>query len=254
MISFRQTCTALGLIGGVLLCGCFPVGSGQSGEEKEPHFQAGRARVNARDYPGAIEAFEKALEVDPHSAAAHFELGCLFEDKDPDPAAAIYHYEQYLKLRSNAENAEIIKQHILRLKQDLAKAVLPLPATPAVQHELDQLADENRRLRDEVEKWRAYYAHRGPAPLNPPDSPALSGRTSSAGGRQAASGGGDQRNPGTTVSPGSASSGTHTVRAGETPVAIAKKYGVKLEALMAANPGLNPKRLQIGQTLNIPAP
>jgi LysM repeat protein len=31
-------------------------------------------------------------------------------------------------------------------------------------------------------------------------------------------------------------------------------YGVKLEALMAANPKVEPRRLQVGQTLNIPAP
>jgi LysM repeat protein len=35
---------------------------------------------------------------------------------------------------------------------------------------------------------------------------------------------------------------------------IAKKYGVKVDALMAANPGVEPRRLKIGQTLNIPSP
>lgn len=35
---------------------------------------------------------------------------------------------------------------------------------------------------------------------------------------------------------------------------IARKYGVKVEALMAANPGLDPRRLRVGQTLAIPAP
>jgi LysM repeat protein len=44
------------------------------------------------------------------------------------------------------------------------------------------------------------------------------------------------------------------VQSGETPSSIARKYGIKLETLMAANPGLNPTRLRIGQTLNIPSP
>jgi LysM repeat protein len=44
------------------------------------------------------------------------------------------------------------------------------------------------------------------------------------------------------------------VQAGESPYSIARKYGVKLEALMAANPGLEPTRMPIGRTLNIPAP
>jgi LysM repeat protein len=35
---------------------------------------------------------------------------------------------------------------------------------------------------------------------------------------------------------------------------IARQYGVKLEALMAANPGLDARRLRIGQALTIPVP
>jgi LysM repeat protein len=35
---------------------------------------------------------------------------------------------------------------------------------------------------------------------------------------------------------------------------IARRYGVKLDALMAANPKLDPRRLQIGQAVIIPAP
>ena len=248
MISFRLIRSPLALICAATLCGCVPAGPGQSDQENEAHFKAGRARVNSMDYAGAIEAFEKALEANPRSAAAHFELGWLFADKDPDPASAIYHYEQYLKLRPDAENAETIKQHIFRLKQDLAKAVLPLPSTPGVQRELEQLAEDNRRLRDEVEKWRAYYANRGVAATNPP-------AVATPGGRALSPAGGDQRTPTPTGRTGSgAAARTHKVQAGETLTAIAKRYGVKLEALMAANPGLNPKRLQVNQSLNIPAP
>jgi len=42
------------------------------------------------------------------------------------------------------------------------------------------------------------------------------------------------------------------VAAGETPAAIARKYGVTLTSLLAANPGLNPKKMRVGQTLNLP--
>jgi LysM repeat protein len=47
---------------------------------------------------------------------------------------------------------------------------------------------------------------------------------------------------------------THKVQAGETPSSIAKRYGVKLDTLMAANPGLNPTRMKVGQSVNVPAP
>lgn len=242
------------------LAGCYQPGAGTSDEEREPHFQAGRARVNALDYKGAIASFERALEANPRSAAAHFELGWLYADKVPDPAAAIFHYERYLALRPNAENADTVRQHILRLKQELAKAVLPLPASPGVQRELEQLAEENRRLREELARWREWYANQSPrsaaaptpsAPALPPvaaPAPTAVAATSATSPRTEPA----ARSGATSSEPGSATR-THKVQSGETPSSIARKYGVSVEALLAANPGLNPRRMQIGQTLTIPS-
>lgn len=264
MISFRFTRPAAVVLLAALLSGCLPSGSSQADEEKEAHFQTGRARVNGMDYGGAIEAFQKALEVNPHSGAAHFELGILFADKQSDPAAAIYHYERYLALRPRADNAEIIRQHILRLKQDLARAVLPLPSTPGVQRQLEQLMEENRRLQDELGRWRAEYAKRGVTPPTNPPGGDLVAAPSPAGGGSAPNQparAGTQMNIQSNRTPPSPVPGTtpvvptrtHKVQGGETPSSIAKKYNVKLEALMGANPGLNPRRLQVGQLLKIPA-
>ena len=254
VVNWLQTLrAALIAVLAVTLCGCFSSGSSQADEEKEPHFQQGRARVNAMDFGGAIESFEKTLEVNPQHAQAHFELGWLYADKQPEPAAAIYHYEQYLKLRPSAENAETIRQHIFRLKQDLAKAVLPLPSTPGVQRQLEQLMEENRRLNDEVKKWREYYASRGVTspPTNAPTEAVISRPVQT----EAQAGSGSQQsatsssNLAGTPQP---SGRTHRVASGDTPSSIARRYNVKLEALMAANPGLNPRRMQVGQTLKVP--
>ncbi len=48
-------------------------------------------------------------------------------------------------------------------------------------------------------------------------------------------------------------SGKYTVKKGDYPGKIAKELGVSLKALMDANPGLDPTKLQIGQELNVPA-
>src|SRR5215510_16577463 len=127
------------------LCGCVDSSRSQLEEEKESHYQAGKTCLNSMDYRGAIEEFEKALKINPDSTSAHMQLGCLFEEKEPDPAAAIYHYQQFLKLRPHTDNAEWIQQRIANCKQDLAKSVL-LPMTPGVQRQLEQLAEEKRRL------------------------------------------------------------------------------------------------------------
>lgn len=47
---------------------------------------------------------------------------------------------------------------------------------------------------------------------------------------------------------------THRVRSGENFSVIARIYAVSVNALIEANPGVNPRRLQVGQTVRVPAP
>ena len=237
------------------LNGCSASDQNQVDEEKEPHFVLGKGRVNAMDYQGAIEAFEQSLETNPHSAAAHFELGWLYDEKVPDPAAAIYHYGQYLKLCPNADNAEVIQQRIYRCKQQLAADVLPLPSAPAAQQQLENLAEQNRQLQDEVNKWRAYYASQlaaaktnAPPPGNATAQPTPAQTAQTVSVPSGSANAIRPANPATVARPR-----THTVAAGETAVGIARKYGVKLSALEEANPDMNPARIRVGQVLNIPS-
>jgi LysM repeat protein len=209
------------------------------------------------DYRGAIECFDEALIANPHSASAHFELGWLYEQKDVDPAAAIYHYDRYLKLRPNAADAETVKQRIFGLKQVLAQAVLPMPSTPGIQKEMEHMMDENRRLREEVERLKFQQAiattnssvqpvrsvtSQRPVQPNPQSNSSQS--TSSSGLRADAS----------RLSTDSSSLGRkHKVQSGETPITIARRYNVPVNALLQLNPGVNPNRMKIGQVLNLPA-
>ncbi len=45
----------------------------------------------------------------------------------------------------------------------------------------------------------------------------------------------------------------YKVKKGDTPAKIAKAHGVSLDALMQANPGLEPRKLKVDQTIHIPA-
>jgi LysM repeat protein len=49
-----------------------------------------------------------------------------------------------------------------------------------------------------------------------------------------------------------AAGGQYVVEKGDFPETIAKKLGIKTKDLLDANPGLDPKKLQIGQKLNVP--
>jgi LysM repeat protein len=242
------------------LVGCVPPGTSRLEEEKEPHFLAGKSRVNSMDYRGAMESFEKALAVNPQSAAAHFELGCLYDQKESEPAAAIYHYEHFLKLRPHADNAEIVHTRILACKQELARSVSLGPVTQGLQNEFERLREENQKLLAEVTQWRA-NASRLQGLTNPHGQ--MEVRTA------AAPKSGPAQQPAAAVPstvvvaaqvtpakaprpPAAAAARTHTIKSGDTPTGIARKYGVKVEALLAANPRTDARRLQPGQTLSIP--
>jgi tetratricopeptide (TPR) repeat protein len=113
--------TALLLLAGCVLGGCAPSAPGD--EEREPYFLAGKGRVNSMDYEGAVKSFEKAVEVNPNSAPAHFELAVLYDTRESDPAAAIYHYQRFLELLPNSGKADMVKTRILACKQQLAQTV-----------------------------------------------------------------------------------------------------------------------------------
>jgi LysM repeat protein len=113
------------------------------------------------------------------------------------------------------------------------------PVTQGLQREFDKLAEENKTLRAELERYRAQAGRQSV------DNPPIAGPQPVA--RQAE------------VPPNRISEVSrppvvrkHLVQQGETPTAIARRYGIKLDALMAANPGLDPKRMKVGQALNVP--
>lgn len=252
----------------VAVNGCSPSNSGQLDEEKEPHYALGKSRVNAMDYSGAVEAFTESLEVNPRSAAAHFQLACLFDTKEANPAAAIYHYQEYLRLNPRADNAEVIRQRIYSCKQQLAADVMPLPSTPAAQQQIEKLAEQNHQLQTQVDhlnevikQWNAYYLSQQNAARNSPVEPADGLVTSPTGSPMP-----DDVSTATAIQsarPASTTartadtrsvttSRTHTVKAGETMASIARQTGVSLTAMQAANPGVNPRKLRVGQKLNLP--
>ena len=264
--SASRFASALLLVGGVLLSGCLPSGQSAMDEEKEPHFLAGKSRASEMDSKGAIEAFEKALEVNPRSAAAHFELALLYEKKGTDPAAAIYHYDHFLKLRPGAENADVlVKPHILACKQELARTVSLGAVTERQQRDFEQLAEDNRRLNDELLQWRARYATNPPgqAPAAARPVQTLAAAPSTLVRTTLSTPGNPARTPANvtptnpnyesrTLTASVAGSRTHTVKSGDTPTTIARRYSVKVDALMAANPKLDPRRLRVGQIVAVP--
>jgi LysM repeat protein len=251
---------AIGLLLCLSLSGC--EGDSQLDEQKEPHFLTGKNRVSTMDYKGAVEAYEKALEVNPHSASAHLELGLLYETKEEDPAAAIYHYGQFLKLSPASDKAALVRDRINNCKVKLVETVAYFgPNNQILQHDLEKARLQIAELRERLAQWQTYYASHAAATTNPPASnsapagpasgPAPASTVSTA--RAALIQPAPPSGPRQPLAAAAATGKTHVVKAGENPSAIARKYGISLSALEAANPQMKPNHLQVGQTLNIPA-
>jgi tetratricopeptide (TPR) repeat protein len=220
------------------LCGngCIP-GDSHADEEKDPHFQRGRNLASGQDFKGAVAEFEKALETNPRSAAAHFELGWLYDTKINDAAAAIYHYERYLQLQPHSPRAQSIdvRERIRGCKRELAGTEFPLPNNQNLQREVDKLTAENLALRQQLEtlrsqQWAAASNVAQPTVAMSSSSPAAA----------------------PAPAPVPMHPRVHIVKERETISSIAAQYGVKPGAVLAANPRVDPRRLQVGQTLNLP--
>jgi tetratricopeptide (TPR) repeat protein len=254
------------------LCGCFPPTETKIDESKNPYFLEGKARVKARDFKGAIEAFEKALEVNPQSALAHFELGYLYEQhseqSESDYINAMFHYQQVVKIRPAGiyphDNAKV---RIASCKQELVKAESIAPVYYAMEREMQKLKDENQSLRRQVEAAQPRVASPAAAPASPSvaqlgsasPSSYLSAPTNAMPGRnesqQSARGAAATSPEYITPLPFRAGNARmHVVKDGETPASIARFYRVRLDSLMSANPNLNPKKMRAGQTIKVPPP
>jgi LysM repeat protein len=262
----RLQCCALALVLCLELSGCSPVAETQVDEQRNPHYRSGKEKLSALDYSGAVESFERAIEDNPRSALAHYELGVLFDQHENDYAAALYHYQKAVKLRPAGYPADNIRQRIPACKQELVKADSLAVINPGALRETERLREENQALRKQLELLQGHPAGRLPAgpAVNPSGNSAVASRAfapsssneltsmsrdSSGFSRTATNALMDQATTTPAIRPR-----THMVKAGETPSSIARRYQIKPSSLLAANPALDPKRMRIGQVLNVPSP
>jgi LysM repeat protein len=126
----------------------------------------------------------------------------------------------------------------------------------------------NKQLRAEVDQWRAWYAAQQTNRQAQAVTPVIQTSQANTQSVQAAETrspqtvrsnvasivqAGNSRGPqrGTTYSPNNVRT-TYVVQARDTLASISRKFNVKLDALVAANRGVDPRKIHPGQTLNIP--
>jgi LysM repeat protein len=261
-------------------------------ETDEPNYRQGQQLVREGRDAEALSMFLKVIERRGEQAAAesHLEAGLILLNHAKNPIEAIHHFQIYLELQPNAKQAPSVRGLIETARREFART---LPGHPlesqavgidqsdqikTLQHEVDDLKAENTALRalapgpalrishaavDAPEtpliKPDAPPAASAPirlqvsespraAIVTPPPKPALFTTTPTTKSGSAA--------PSVRTGPVTPSAGrNHVIVQGDTLYNVAKKYGVKMEDIVAANRDLLPSvasPLRKGMELKIP--
>jgi LysM repeat protein len=238
-----------------LLClgatGCLPAERVAGGEENDPDFLAGLSHKRAGRPARAVEFFERALQTNPHSVAAHFELGLLYYQGVTNYVAALYHLDRVQQLNPQFRHIQTVDQMIRGCKQEFIRDVPIGTITWQMEQDMQRLQrmeKENLELRQRVEQLRLELAAReaDPGPGNADvarlDRFGPSGSSEVTALRQFTP---------VPLRTGS-SERRYTVRRGDTLYSIARENGFQPNALIAANPGIDPARIVPGQVLRLP--
>lgn len=263
----RRGLGLLWLLGALLGSGCDAFHRAAGDEEREAHYVRGVNWQIQGQTAKAVDSFTRALHANPFNAAAHLALGDLHYKQPPGSLhnfiIAAYHYHEYLRIRKQRQPGfqdqgveELIKHCELSLAAKYSSTIARQETQPVIEQLNRQIAElnaTNQSLRLALGQAAQQAAARNPQAQQPqaqPNQP-LGGAVNQ---------GGQGQNPlraptpqtGVPAAPQQPAIRVHVIRSGDTPSSIARRYGVSLDAVMKANPNLNPRKLQVGQKVNVP--
>jgi nucleoid-associated protein YgaU len=244
--------TAIGLV-----TGCDVLNRASGDEEREMHYVQGLNWKIQGQTDKAIESFSRALQVNPNSAAAHLALGDLHYDKTHAFIVSAYHYSEYRRLKTSREpgfKPSDIDDRIKACELQVAAKYADSIGRQQVQIEVEGLKLDVARLTEENRILRRAAGIEGlrVAATNPPPAGAAVQRQPQSVPDRRTNAPPATRGPAAQAPLSASGQRVHKVVAGDTPSTIARRYGVPLKSLMAANPGLRPSQLRVGQSVNVP--
>lgn len=208
-------------------------------ELDDPEFRQGLTYEKQHESRRALECFLRVIDSRKGAAESHLEAGRMYIDlKDPLPA--IYHFNEYIRLKPTSDQSKIVRQMIktaekLYLEQIPGRPLEPDAVGTTDQYsQLQKLKSENERLKREVSELSRINKV-SEAPLTPSASTTNSKTTST----------------------GTKTTTTYVIKSGDSLSSISRKfYGTdqrKTEIYNANKTKIkNPTKLQVGVTIEIP--
>jgi len=277
-----QPHTGPGVLGWVLLgivalglAGCDWLNRPSGDPRREGNFQDGLRWADQQRWDNSRESYYRALETNPQNLHAHLALGDLYRSRLTNQVLALFHYHRYLELGRTQNNGDFRDQSatdgIRNAEVELARRYAERMFRDQQQYELDTLRRTNAVLQQRIDVLthhvgllsRQVVAQTNAPLANPPSrSPVVVSNPPSPPARvpilepaRPQTGGvrGPQPTQPTPTAPVPTPNRTHRIQAGESLSSIARQYRIGVPALQAANPGVDSRRLRLGQILVIPA-
>jgi len=127
-------------------CGQAGVSAAEAEERSSALFRKARDAEQSGDIKEAVRLYNKVLIEEPKSFSAHFQLATLLHDHEENYIGAIYHYQQYLFLRPEAEKSTLAQDRIRIAEQLLAPQILRKVGDSVQGISQAHLLKENERL------------------------------------------------------------------------------------------------------------
>jgi len=235
-----------------LLVGCDDSAPGliRTLETEDPDFRQGQLFQKQGETRKALECYLKVIDSRRGSAESHLEAGRMCSDLN-DPLPAIYHYNQYIRLKPTSEQRKIVEQMIRTAEKQFMQQLPGRPMEPDavgsgdLQEQLRKLRTENDKLKREITDLT-----RGQPRATPGTTPPVNVGVATPDKPNVATPGVPPATPGRAFA-------TYTVGKGDTLSTISRKaYGTAARAndILKANANQisSPSALKVGLNLVIP--
>jgi LysM repeat protein len=145
-------------------------------ELEDSEFRQGMTYEKQREPRKALESFLKVIDARKGASESHLEAGRMYLDLQ-DPLPAVYHFNQYLRLKPNSEQSPIVRQMVKTAEKMFVQQLPGRPLEPSAGGSVDQsalirkLQNENSKLMLEVSELSR--GGRNPEPKNDPRTPGV---------------------------------------------------------------------------------
>lgn len=150
----------------ILLLAVVLTGCGRNGAN-DPFFKKAERARNSGDYKSAMNFYRRALYRNPHNADIHLKIANLCDESLNDHIAAIYYYNEYLKLvpPESADAQTVVKLRDLvekRLFRQASNKFAPTAELEKLRKDNAYLLDLNRRLAKIIREQQSVKAKKTP--------------------------------------------------------------------------------------------